>query len=209
VFEHISRMPGLRRLRAQDTHATDEGFVALSRSRTLEGIWCGRDELALGHRGFVALSTMPALKGLGVNCRKVDDAGLSALPRFVALRQLTPIGFRDDGFRHVGRCERLEDLACMYCRETTDRATEHIASLRLRKYYAGLTEITDRSLEILGRMSSLEEFEAYECEGLSDAGLKFLAGLPRLREVSLSGLPRVTFEGTRVFPEHVRVRYST
>ncbi len=34
-------------------------------------------------------------------------------------------------------------------------------------------------------------------------------GLPRLREVHLEGLPRVTLEGTRVFPGHVRVIYST
>ena len=47
----------------------------------------------------------------------------------------------------------------MYCRDTTDTATEHIAALRLRYYYAGLTLITDRSLEILGRMTSLEQVE--------------------------------------------------
>jgi len=33
--------------------------------------------------------------------------------------------------------------------------------------------------------------------------------LPRLREVALEGLPGVTLDGTRVFPSHVRVRYST
>jgi hypothetical protein len=37
----------------------------------------------------------------------------------------------------------------------------------------------------------------------------FLAGLPRLREVHLDGLPGVTLEGTRVFPARVRVKYST
>jgi hypothetical protein len=97
----------------------------------------------------------------------------------------------------------------MYCRETTDLATEHVAGLRLNYYYAGLTLITDRSLEILGRMSSLEQVDLYECTGVTDAGLAFLAGLPRLREVHLDGLPGVTFEGTRVFPARVRVKYST
>ena len=131
------------------------------------------------------------------------------MPRFPALRELTPIDVKDDGFRHIGRCERLERLTCMYCRETTDAATEHIAGLRLKYYYAGLTLITDRSLEILGRMSSLEQVEFYECNGVTDAGLVFLAGLPRLREVHLDRLPGVTLEGTRVFPARVRVKYST
>ena len=209
VFGHLARMPRLRRLRAQDTHATDAGFVALSRSPSLEGLWCGRDEVALGNRGFVALSTLPTLRDLGVNCQKVDDAALSALPRFTALITLTPIGFTDAGFRHVGKCEQLEDLSCMYCRETTDAATEHVAALRLRKYYAGLTRITDRSLEILGGMPSLEDVEFYECNAITDAGLTFLAGLPYLRRLGLSGMPHVTFEGTRVFPPRVRVQYST
>ena len=97
----------------------------------------------------------------------------------------------------------------MYCRETTDVATDHIAGLPLRYYYAGLTKITDRSLEILGRMSSLEQIELYECLQMTDAGLSLLAGLPRLREVHLAGSPRVTLDGTQVLPPHVRVKYST
>jgi hypothetical protein len=208
AMRHIAAMPALRRLRAQEAAATDDGFEALSRSQTLEGFW-GRECPNFGSRGFVALSQMPALRSLGVGCKNVDDAALATLPRFPALRELTPIGFTDAGFRHIGRCEKLERLTCMYCRDTTDAATEHIAGLKLKYYYAGLTQITDRSLEILGAMDSLEQVDLYECNGVTDAGLAFLAGLPRLREVNLDGLPGVTLEGTRVFPEHVRVRYST
>jgi hypothetical protein len=97
----------------------------------------------------------------------------------------------------------------MYCRDTGDRATEHIGRLQLRYYYAGLTRITDRTLEILGSMSSLEEVELCECQGVTDGGLGFLARMPRLRQVTLDGLPRVTIAGTHVFPPRVRVRYST
>jgi hypothetical protein len=208
AMRHIGSMPRLRRLRAQGTVATDAGFEALSRSRTIESIW-GRECPNLGGRGFVALSRMPALRGLGVSCKNVDDAALSTLPHFPELRELTPIDVRDDGFRHVGRCEKLERLTCMYCRDTTDAATAHIAALRIRYYYAGLTQISDRSLEILGGLTSLEQVDLYECNGVTDAGLVFLAGLPRLREVHLDGLPGVTLDGTRVFPAHVRVKYST
>ena len=97
----------------------------------------------------------------------------------------------------------------MYCRETTDIATEHIAGLHLRYYYAGLTQITDRSLAILGGMSSLEQIELYECKGVTDEGVRLLAGLPNLREVHLDGLPGVTVTGSQVFPKNVRVLYST
>ena len=75
---------------------------------------------------------------------------LSALPSFPALRALMPMDVPDEGFRHVGRCERLEELWLMYCRDTGDAATERIAGLSgLKTYYAGKTRITDRSLEIL------------------------------------------------------------
>lgn len=208
AMRHIAAMPRLRRLRCQGTVADDDGFEALSRSNTIESIW-GRECPHLGSLGFVALSRMPALRGLGVSCKNVDDRALSTLLRFPALRELTPIDVKDDGFAHVGRCARLERLTCMYCRETTDAATEQIVNLPLTYYYAGLTRITDRSLEILGRMPTLEQVEFYECNRVTDAGLPFLAALPRLREIQLAGLPGVTLEGTRVFPARVRVNYAT
>jgi hypothetical protein len=208
AMRHIASLPKLRRLRAQESVATDDGFEALSRSRTIEHFW-GRECPNFSGRGFVALSKMPSLRSLGVGCGNVNDRALSTLPLFPALRELTPIGVRDEGFRHVGRCERLERLTCMYCRETTDTATERVAGLRLQYYYAGLTLITDRSLEILGNMQSLEQVDLYECKGVTDAGLVFLAGLPRLREVHLDALPGVTLQGTRAFPARVRVKYST
>jgi hypothetical protein len=208
AMQYIGQMPRLRRLRIQETAATDNGFEALGRSPTIEGIWA-RDCQHLGNRGFIALSGMPALRSLGVSLRNVDDHGLALLPRFPSLRELTPIGLTDPGFFHVGRCERLERLTCMYCRESGDVATQHIANLEIKYYYAGLTQITDRSLEILGGMSSLEQVELYECNGVTDAGLPFLARLPNLREVHLDTLPGVTLHGTRVFAGQVRVRYST
>jgi hypothetical protein len=208
AMRHIAAMPCLRRLRAQESAATDDGFVALSGSKTLEHFW-GRECTGFGSRGFLAFSKMPALRGLGVSCKNVDDEALATLPDFPALRELTPIGFTDEGFRHIGRCRLLERLTCMYCRETSDIATDHVAGLSLKYYYAGLTQITDRSLETLGRMSSLEQVDLYECNGVTDAGLPFLAGLPLLREVHLDSLPGVTLEGTKVFPQNVRVYYST
>ena len=208
AMRHIAAIPRLRRLRAQESAATEAGFEALSRSRTLEAFW-GRVCPNFGNLSFRAFSTMPSLTAMGVGLENVDDAVLALFPEFPALRELTPIGVRDPGFRHVGRCSRLERLTCMYCRESGDEATAHIANLQIRYYYAGLTQITDRSLEILGGMTSLEQVELYECKGVTDAGLPFLAALPRLREVALDSLPGVSFAGTKLFLPGVRVRYST
>ncbi|HUF27827.1 MAG TPA: hypothetical protein VMM18_12705 [Gemmatimonadaceae bacterium] len=208
AMRNIAAIPKLRMLMAQGTVATDAGFEALSASRTLEHLW-GRECPNLTGRGFLALSSMPALKGLAVSCKRVDDAALSALPRFPALQFLMPMDVGDDGFRHVGACEGLKSLWCMYCRDTGDEATAHIASLGLELYYAGKTRITDRSLEILSRMTTLESLEFWETAGITDAGVAMLAGLPRLRKISVEGAPRVTRQGMAVFPAGVDVNHGS
>jgi len=208
AMRHIARIPRLRMLMGQGAIAGDKGFEALSRSQSIEYIW-GRECPNLSGPGFAALAAMPALRGIALSCRNVDDAALATLPRFPALRELMPMDVQDEGFRHVGRCENLETLWCMYCRETGDAATEHLADLtKLQAYYAGMTRITDRSLEMLGRMTSLERLEFWQCAAITNAGVAHLAQLPRLREIGLDGLPGVTRDVVAVFPTRVRVNYS-
>jgi len=207
AMTNIAAIPRLRMLMAQGTVAGDDGFAALSGSRTLEYIW-GRECPNLRSRGFAALAEMPALRGLAVSCKNVDDAALSTLSRFPSLRELMPMDVTDDGFIHVGDCRELEALWCMYCRDTGDAATEHLSGLsRLKSYYAGATKITDRSLEILGRIESLERIEFHHCRGISNEGMAHLERLPRLRELIVGGSPRVTRDGVSIFPSHVHVDY--
>jgi hypothetical protein len=208
AMRHFAAIPRLFKLRAQEAVASEEGFIALARSKSLGGFW-GRVCPNFGSRAFLAFSRMPSLQRLGVGLANVHDEALAAFPSFPSLRELTPIGVQDPGFRHIGRCHRLERLTCMYCRDTTDQATEHIANLKIRYYYAGLTRITDHSLEILARMPSLEEIEFYECKGITDAGLRFLVRLPNLKALSVGESPGVTLTGTKVFPSQVRVQYTT
>jgi hypothetical protein len=208
AMRQIARLPRLRMLLAQGPAAGDVGFEALSASPSIEYIW-GRECPNLGGRGFSALATMPALKGLAVSCKHVDETSLAALARFPNLRELMPMDVSDAGFRHVGQCERLEHLWCMYCRETGDRATEHIMGLRLRSYYAGETKMTDRSLELLASMTSLERIHLHHCKRITDSGVRQLARLPALRELSIEGSRTVSRAALAAFPPSVRVRYST
>ncbi len=183
---HIGAMPRLRFLGAQDTTAGDEGFVALSRSRSIEYIW-GRRCHNLGRRGFVALSEMPALRALSVSCLNVDDEGLAALPRFPVLRELMPMDVRDAGYRHIGLCTALESLVLMYCRETTDAATEHLVGLpSLRSYFNSYTTISDRTPELLSQVDSLERITFDNCHRLTNAGIAHLARLPRLSRLRVN-----------------------
>lgn len=205
----IAQLPRLRMLMCQDTRAGDAGFQALSRSSTIEYIW-GRRCHNLAGAGFRSMANMPSLRGLSVSCKNVDDAALATLPNFPALVEFMPMDVPDEGFRHVGRCERLEAVWCMYCRDTGDAATAHLGGLRrLKQYYAGHTRITDRSLEILGRMPSLERLQFEACAGVTNAGIAFLAVLPRLKELSIALMAGVTREAIASFPAHVRVEFES
>ncbi|HEX6464861.1 MAG TPA: hypothetical protein VFZ98_10420, partial [Vicinamibacterales bacterium] len=93
--------------------------------------------------------------------------------------------------------------------DTTDAATEHIASVKtLKKYFASYTHITDRTPEILSGLDSLEEVTINTCVGVTDVGIRTLARLPRLRAVNVSGMPHVTTAVTAFFGPDVRVRYE-
>jgi hypothetical protein len=204
---YIAALPRLRFLMCQDTVAGDDGFAALGRSRSLEYLW-GRRCHNLRRRGFTALADIPTLRALSVSCLNVDDEGLSRLPAFPSLAELMPMDVPDAGYRHIGRCPRLESLVLMYCRATTDAATEHLPGLPLRKYFASYTGITDRTPDILSGVESLEEVVLDTCVGITDAGVAALARLPRLRTLGVSGMPRVTPAVAAAFGPGVRVRHA-
>ena len=76
----------------------------------------------------------------------------------------------------------------MYCRDTTDAATEHITGLAtLTYYFNSYTTITDRTPELLSAMDSLERVTFDTCHNLTNAGVATLARLPRLKELRVSG----------------------
>ena len=150
-----------------------------------------------------------AIAALAASCRFVDDTALASLPDFPSLKELLPMDVSDDGFRHVGRSQQLESLILMYCRDTTDVATNHLTRLpNLKKYHAGYTLITDTSLELLSRIKSLEELSFEGCKFITDVGVPFLTTLPRLREISIGGCPKVTRSGVTGFAPGVRVNYD-
>ncbi|HEU4827705.1 MAG TPA: hypothetical protein VFT04_00785 [Gemmatimonadales bacterium] len=204
---YIAALPRLRHLVCQDTIAGDDGFAALGASRSLEHLW-GRRCHNLRRRGFAALANIPTLRSLSVSCLNVDDEGLAALPGFPALTELMPMDVADEGYRFIAQCPRIESLVLMYCRETGDRATEHIAGMRLKKYFASYNRITDRTPELLSGMETLEAITFDSCAGLTNAGIAALARLPRLRSLGISGMRGVTREVSAAFEPGVKVRYG-
>lgn len=208
AMHHIGKIPTLRSLRAQATTATEQGFVDLARPATLEKLWTGRDPINLTRGGWNALAQMPTITTLGISLANLDQQALAQLPHFRSLLEITPIDLTDEGFLHIGKCTQLKRLSCMYCRESSDIATQYIANLNLTSYYAGLTRIMDHSLALLSKMESLESIELFETRHITDEGLKHLVNLPKLKELNLGAVPGVTLAGTQIFNPRVAVRYD-
>ncbi|HEX7937817.1 MAG TPA: hypothetical protein VF483_02430 [Gemmatimonadaceae bacterium] len=205
----IASMPHLRFLACQDTAVGDAGFTALSQSRSLQYLW-GRRCHNLGSKGFASLANIPTLRGLSVSCKNVADSALGSLASFPALREFMPMDVPDAGFQHIGKCVNLEALICMYCKDTTDKSTEHIAGLRrLRVYSAWTTQITDHSMEVLSGVDSLGEVVLHYTVGVTDDGLRHLAKLPQLEAITVDGLSRITDAGLASFAPNVRVNILT
>ena len=205
AMEAIASHPGLRMLQGQEAIASNAGFKSFSKSATIEYLW-GRECPNFSNEGFASLSTMPRLTGLGISLRKVDAEALSSLRYIRSLRTLMPMGLTDDEFKYVGECTGLEELSCMYCRETGDRATEHLGGLsNLRSYYAGQTRITDVSLALLADLDSLESITLSQCAGISTAGVARLSRLPHLKSLVVSGSPLVDQHVEGEFPPEVTI----
>ena len=139
---------------------------------------------------------MPALRGLSVSCLNVEDDGVAALPTFSGAAGADADGRSRRGLPAHRQVRELESLVLMYCRDTTDAATEHITGLpKLSYYFNSYTTITDRTPELLSAMDSLERITFDACHGLTNAGVARLARLPRLRELRAAVRSRATSPG--------------
>ena len=114
----------------------------------------------------------------------------------------------DAGYRPIAKSTPLESLILIYCRDTTDAATEQITGLtNLNYYFNSYTAITDRTPELLATMPSLERITFDQCHQLTDAGVGRLARLPNLRELRIAGR-QLTPSVAAFFPASVAVHHS-
>jgi hypothetical protein len=84
-------------------------------------------------------------------------------------------------------------------RDIGDEAPRISLASRLKSYFAGSTEITDRSLEVLAGLSTLESIELEHTVHVTNSGIAALALLRNLQQVSIGGLPLVTRDGASIF----------
>lgn len=177
--------------------------------------------------------------GLGYGSNSVTDDGMKHLTRFTKLRILAAGGLalKDRSLETIGKLTNLEELS-LDSNKITGEGLRYLTGLKkLRrldlnynqidaealKWLAELPELTylgindirpvnDRLLELCSRLGQMRELLLWErTEAVTDVGLKHLAKLGRLENLTLIGSPKITDAGMTAIAgmrqlKHVRLQ---
>jgi hypothetical protein len=137
---------------------SDAGLRTVGELAGLERLWLGETRL-LQDRW---VDRMPAQIARAVS---YTGAGLAPLARLPHLREFTMAGDRmdDDAMEHIGRFAALDGIGC------------------------ALAVAGDRGWQGLAQSRSLTRIGAFECDGLTGAGVKALAAMPQLVDLEVAG----------------------
>lgn len=218
---HLSGLKKLRRIGLEAFQVYREGFGVgdeslelLAQLPELESIDLRLTKIT--DQGLKHLAGRPTLKVLSISGTKTSDAGVAMLKQLPRLEYLRlgvydeGIPLTDEGLRHVGEMESLQDLD-LSGTQITDTGLVHLRGLKqLKNLSLDETQVTPAGLAQLEPLQSLESLRAYLASHLddesvkavarmkslrrltthldiSDAGVEALATLPHLESMSLSG----------------------
>lgn len=221
ICRAVADMPHITSLGFWEAAATEDDIKALAQAKQLKELGFGAFH-GLTPDGLAALAQLPKLSNLSIGSKKCPDEGLACLKNFQALKVFWFANeniFTDEAFQYVAQAPNLETLVNMYVREydedynlitaTTDRSTEYLAQAKkLKAYHVWGSFITDRSLEILASMKTLEDLLFYNCPHLTNEGVAQLTSLPRLRKLDLQANSQLTEKVVEHFDRSVQVNYQ-
>ncbi|MBN1505775.1 MAG: hypothetical protein JW955_02960 [Sedimentisphaerales bacterium] len=118
---------------------------------------------------------------------KPGDARLKPVTHLTGLKELSfgNTDITDWGMKMLASFPSLEQLDLNV--RVTDRSMVHVAQLSSLKrlYFPGTAKVTNAGLQHISKLTSLEEL--YLGQGIGDAGLAHLRGLPRLTYLAVYG----------------------
>jgi hypothetical protein len=171
VLEHLQQQPALEELTLSGPLDAD-AVMAIGKLSGLRRLAIRR-ELPEDASVLRPLGQLRHLEHLGLRATGIDDRQLDFLDQLTELRTLdlgeNPIV--GPGLKHISELSKLEELWLIDCSKFTDSGMEH-----------------------LQKLSNLEHL-ILQFTQVTDAGLKPLYGLPRLREANTLG-SRVTRQGS-------------
>jgi Leucine-rich repeat (LRR) protein len=174
VFEHIAHLKNLRDLDVAFTEITDDGFDHLVGLEKLERLAIGGNRLT--GQCLQTLLDIPSLRDLDVGGTQRVDSGLWGL------------ALTDENLARIGRLKQLRRLS-LAAATISDRGVDR----------PGHPEAERLSLDDLSALRPLENLEFLDLsrQPVTEAALKSLGPMPRLREVRRAGVVRPAAPNTK------------
>jgi len=205
---HLARLPNLKFLLLWGKSFTNDGFRHLKNMPNIEVLNLGF-LLQTTDAGLSHIAEIPQVKELSFYWAKnITDEGLSYLKKLPQLRNLD-IGHAkvtDAGMVHLKAIPTLEILRLPHA-GITDKGLQYLSELpRLRELDVPRTQYndpnmdkdgyTDEGLKAMSQCALLEHLSIGGA-GITDAGIRQVARLTRMKSLYISGSARVTDEGLR------------
>jgi len=210
-FAHVGALASLKQLRL--SHATDIGLACLVPLERLESLDLHNCSLLTGQGvAHLARLNLTNLKLEGCDC--VDDDSVGFLAEISTLRTLdiSSSDITGTGLKKL-QSLRLEALDISHCRKIASGDFSFAASLLILNLSYTLAadsdlhglpnltslrletcNITDRALELVAKITTLQSLNVYNCVMITDDGLAHLANT-RLKGVNLAFCKHVTDKG--------------
>ncbi|HEX40797.1 MAG TPA: hypothetical protein ENN81_01895 [Phycisphaerales bacterium] len=233
-LQNLRNLKNLRRLYLPSGTWTDAEIAFMADFDKLENVNLWSDGLTDG--ALETASQMAALEVLELRSKKITDAGMEHLVKCPRLRDVTlSVPIHRDGLRHLAGCSSLrrlsiwrtevvgEDLAELarypaleelsLCRirlgQTGAAHVGKLSKVHTLRMYLLQSSLTDDDLAQISRMTSLETLQTSGRKGenaITNPGVIHLAGLPRIKNLYISGCEHVTDEGLLAFAGHPTIR---
>ncbi len=195
-LEQLKGMTELETLALPSRSAiSDAGLACLSGMTLLQSLTLSSLSGFKG-AGFAHIGKLESLKTFEVSyCENLEAPAEDALANLKFLEQAS-----------FNNCPKLDDkltAALSKCKQlsyvaltevaVTDKGIALLATLgKLATLYCTNLSLTDEALKSIGAMDSISQLSLDYCQGISDAGIKNLAGMKNLRELGLRGSETLT-----------------
>ncbi len=224
-FETLGGLKNLKTLSTSGEQLNDRTLAYLTGLTSLEDLSTNQGQFSDDGLGQLAqLSNLKQIKFFHTSLRSKDftGRGLARLASLANLRRLTVAGcpFNDEGMAAVGKLTQLENFRTWHTYQT-EAGNEHLTKLtnmknlhlgqRLRRYggASNAHSLTDRTLDVVAQMKSLETLTLAEQQFSAEALAK-LAALPKLKRLDLTqvDVPAAQIEKVRAALPKAQVEWQ-
>lgn len=179
------KLPGLQVLICTGSDVTDDALAGLKGHARLERL-DATARSAIGDSGAEILATIPNLVELNLEKSEISDAAYAHFAKLKKLKRLrAPFTKTSDvGLKALADSTQLELLDFRDCTGVSDEGILALDKLtKMRSFKVWGRQITDESLKVIGKMTSLASLGLQDTLVTGDGGQ--LAGLTRLTDLDV------------------------